>query len=274
MACGTGQIRFFRKNHIDYDRPNPVLSVTDTLATNDGSASLQYLRNRNNFSSWATTGSLDANNTQLLINLGDIQQIDSIILVKHNFKNFLVERRNLTLDIFETLENVTNETDTTTFIDTDSYTDQIRITIYGTQVTDSDKRMTQLIITENFGAGQLESFPTIGKPTASVNKKVSRLLGGKSNIIETRGSFSASLTVSFLNIDSDLSLIESIFLNREGVLMLLSGSNDDQFASRRVGYRNEDIVLVRPTNELQLPYVDGVYTNGIKIKIDVTEVIF
>ncbi len=274
MACGTGQIKFYRKNHIDLDRPNPVLSVVDAAATNDGTNALKYLRNRNNNSGWSTTDSLDANNTQLLFNLGDMQQIDTIILVKHNFKNFLVERRNITLDIFETVEQVVDNEDTTKFISTDTYTDQIRITITGTIVADSDKRMTQMIIAENFGVGTLESFPVITAPTTSVNKKSSKLLGGRSNIIETRGSFSATLNVRFLNIDADLTLIENIFLNREGVLMLLSGSNDDQFASRRVGYRNEDIVLVRPVNELQLPYGNGIYINGIKIVMKMQEVIF
>jgi len=275
-TCSTGQIKFFRKNHIDLDRPNPELTVTDLVAINNGQAATKFLRNRDNNSGWRTTDSTDAANTELLIDLKDYQDITDVMLIKHNFKDFLVEYYDVSSAMFLTYENVVGNTKTTNVLNKETAinTNQIKITITATMQTDEDKSMRQLIITEKFGAGQLESFPVIKNPKSSLNKKVNKLLGGRVNVVETRGSYSASLNVKFLRIDQDLEMIECIFWNREGVLMLLSGGNEDQFFSKRIGYRDEDIVLVRPTNELELPYNAGVYTNGIKIKMNVQEVVF
>ena len=53
----SGQIKFYRKSHIDFDRINPEITVTDSVATNDGQEFINFLRNRNNNSGWNTSGS-------------------------------------------------------------------------------------------------------------------------------------------------------------------------------------------------------------------------
>lgn len=270
----AGQIKFFRKNHIDLDRPNISISVSDAVAIDDGADSLNLIRNRNNNSGWMTTTSDDSANTELLIDLGDYLDVDMVMLVKHNFKSFLVEYYDNDTSSFQTYENISDNSNDTSILTKSVNTDQIKITIYGTIIADSDKILRQLIITENFGVGEFEGWPQIKRPTASLNKKVNRLLSGKVNVVEKRGAFSVSLEVKFWIIDNDLTLVENIYYNREGVLMLISGGNEDQFASKRIGYRNEDIVLVRPVNELELPYNKGIYKNGIKVKMDLEEVVF
>ena len=268
----SGQIKFFKKNHIDADNINPELTVTDLVASNDGQEFLKFLRNRNNNSGWNTSSSTDAANTEILIDLKDYQDVDTIILVRHNFKDFLIEFFDVGLGDFDTYLNVVNNTEKTTFVSKSVNTNKIRITISATMTVDDDKSMRQLIVTENFFSGAFEGWPEIKKPVTSLNKREDDMLSGKKRIVETRGAFSCSLEVKLLKIDTDLSLIENIYFNREGVLMLLSGGVEDQFSSRRIGYRNEDIVLVRPTNELELPWVKN-YTTGIKIKMKLSEVV-
>jgi hypothetical protein len=264
----------YRKNHIDLDRPNPVLSVTDLTALNSGEAYLKFLRNRNNNSGWNTSGSNDAANTELLIELKDWLKVDMIMLVIHNFKNFKVEYYDSGAADFVEIQNFVNNANKTTLLDNlNLITNAIKITVFGTFVADEDKTMRQLIITENFITGSFEGWPQIKKPVASTNRKKSKMLSGRSRIIETRGFFSATLDVKFLVIDNDLTIIENLYFHREGVLMLLSGGNEQQFRTNRIGYRNEDIVLVRPTNELELPYTNGVYNNGIKITMNLEEVV-
>lgn len=272
----AGQIKFYRKSHLDLDRDNPTITITDSVATNTGQAYANLLRNRNNNSGWLTTGSDDTANTEILVEFGDYVDIDAVMLVKHNFKDYLIEYYDGGSMSFVTYENVTSNTETTNIHTASSTinTNAIKITVYATQTADADKSMRQLIITECFGVGEFEGWPVIRSAQSSLNKQSNKLLGGRVNVIEKRGSFSTSLRVKFLTIDGDLSLIEQIFYNREGVLMLLSGGNEDQFKTKRIGYRNEDIVLVRPTNELDLPYDQGVYTNGIKIRMDLEEAIF
>lgn len=269
----SGQIKFFRKNHIDADRVSPVITVTDSVATNNGQEYIKFLRNRNNNSGWNTSGSNDSANTQILVELRDYQNVDVIMFVRHNFKNFLVEVYDSGFGDFVEYANIVNNEETTTLLEKSVYTDQVRITIYGTTEPDLDKTMRQLIITENFFSGQFEGWPIIKKPVTSLNKKVTSMISGKKRIVETRGAYSCELNVKLLKIDEDLTMIENIFFNREGVLMLLSGGNEDQFSSRRIGYRNEDIVLVRPVNELELPFVKGIYSTGIKIKMKLIEAV-
>lgn len=268
----SGQINFFRKNHIDTDRINPLLTVTDLVATNPGDEYLKFLRNRNNNSGWNTSGSSDAANTEILVDLKDFQNVDMVMLVRHNFKNFLVEYYDTGAVGFVEYANYVDNEIATTLIKKSVHTNQIRITIYNTTVVDDDKTMRQLIVTENFFSGEFIGWPEIKKPQTSLNKKITGMISGKARVVETRGAFSCSLDVKLLKIEEDLTIIENIFFNREGVLMLLSGGNEDQFSSRRIGYRNEDIVLVRPTNELELPWVKN-YTTGIKIKMKLIETV-
>lgn len=270
----SGQIKFYKKNHIDLDRPNPELSVTDNVATSDGASNLNLVRNRNNNSGWMTTGSSDAAETQILVELKDYQTVDVVMLIKHNFSDFTIEYWNASAAEFQDFQAVTDNSKDTNILKKSVSTNQIRLTIHNTQTVDADKTLRQLIIAENFAEGTFEGYPQIKKPTTSLNKQVNKLLGGRVNVVEKSGSFSVSLDVNFLVIDNDLSLIENLYFSREGVLMLLSGGDEDQFATKRMGYRNEDIVLVRPTNELQLPYVKGTYSNGIKIKMDLQEVVY
>jgi len=268
----TGQITFYRKNHIDLDRPNPILSVTDSVAIEDGSASLQFLRNRNNNSGWITSGSDDTANTELLIDLKDFQDVDQVMLVKHNFKDYLVEYWDGAA--FQLYVDTVGDIKDTTILDNPVNTSKLRITIYTTQVTDADKTLRQLIVAEKFGSGAFEGWPIIKNPKTSLNKRKNKMLSGKTNIVEKRGFFSCELNVKFLGIDGDLEMIEDIYFQREGVLMLLSGGDEDQFRNKRIGYRNEDIILVRPVDELNLPYAQGVYANGIKLKMKLEEVVF
>ena len=63
------QIKFWRKSFIDADRTNHEITITDTVAENTGQDFVRFLRNRNNNSGWNTSGSTDAAQTQILVNL-------------------------------------------------------------------------------------------------------------------------------------------------------------------------------------------------------------
>lgn len=265
------QITFYKKNHIDLDRPNPTITITDSIATNTGQANVDLMRNRENDSGWLTTNSTDAANTEILIDLGDHQDIDVIMLLKMNFKDFDIDYWDIGSGVWVTYESVTNNTNENYISENTVNTNQIRITINSTQTADADKVMRQLIITEKYGVGQFEGWPVIRNPRTSRNKRVNKTLSGRSNVVQNRGSFSVSLSVDFLTSDSDLTLIENIFLSVEGVLIHLSGGDESQFKNSRIGYRLEDIYLVKATNELENSYEQGIYSNGIKVRMNLEE---
>lgn len=273
MAQERRQILFLRKNHIDLDKFNINITVTDSVATNTGQDSVDFVRNRNNISGWVTTNSDDTANTVFLVEMGDFLPVDWVQLIKHNFKDYLIEYRDA-LDAWQTYENVTNDIKSTTIYKKDSQvsTDAIRITIYGTQVADADKELRQLIITEK--KYQFEGYPVIKKPVHSTNKKKNKMLSGKLNIVGTRGSFSTELEIRLSTNNNDLTIHEQLYDQLEGVHLLLSGGDEDQFKTSRKGYRNEDIYLVKPSDEYSNPYDRGVYVNGIRVRMRLAEVSF
>lgn len=269
------QIKFFNKNNIDLDNTDATITVTDATATDTGQSIVDLMRNRNNTSGWLTTGSNDAANTTLVFDMIDEKQVSDIMVVKHNLKAFTIKYWNgLSYVDFSTPINETTNTEETNYYSfTEVSTTRIQLVITGTQVVNEDKIIRQFIITNKLLTGQLTGWPLIRSPRHNTSKQISKMLSGKVNIVETTGAFSFSLEVRNWNIDADLNIIEEIYFGRKGVLISLSGGDDLQFSHRRIGYRKEDIYLVRAINDYSPEWVSGIYTNGLKIKMNLHEAI-
>lgn len=271
------QIRFFQKNIIDLSQPQATITVTDTVAFNNGQEIVDYVRNRNNTSAWLTTGSNDAANTELLVQFGVGRDVSTIILVRHNWKAFTIQYWDellLSWVDFSTPIAETANTDSTSHFDFDRVeTNQIKIIITETQIADDDKELYQLIVTDSIGIGQLEGWPVIKNPVHDTNKRKTKMLSGKIHVVESVGSFQCSLEVSHWKSVNDVSLIEDLYFRREGILLWLCGGDETQFAIASRGYRKEDLYYVRPTNSFEPEFVKGIYSNGQKIKIDLQEAI-
>jgi len=269
----SSQIQFYEKNKIDLSNSNTVLTVTDAVASNTGQSFVDFVRNRKNTSAWLTTGSTDAANTQLDIDMGSSFNIDTIALVLNNFKAFTIQYFNGSIytDFSTAISETTNAVDNNIYTFDVVSVRLIRIIITGTQVVDADKVLRQLIITELIG--QFEGWPIIENPKHSTNKKRTLMLSGKQNIVESVGGFSCDLTIENLKGNADLTILETVWFKGEGVLMLLNGKDETQFSSIRIGYRNEDWYMVRPSNDYVPEWVNGLYVTGMKIKIKLSEVI-
>jgi hypothetical protein len=270
--ASDGQILFFEKSFIDFDQPNATITITDNVAIDNGQASVNLLRNRNNISGWVTTESDDTANTEILINTGDIYEIDFIELIRHNFKDFTIEFKN-NLNNWEILETVTNnEKETSVFIlDNSINTRELRITIQATMIANADKSLRQIIVSRS--KYSLNGFPLIKKPTHSKDRKKNKTLSGRTIITDRLGAFSCELDIKLTRDDNDLSFHEDMYNQNIGVLMLLSGGKEEQFSTLRKGYKNEDIVLVSPIDEYVNPYDKGVYTSGIRVRMKLAEVV-
>lgn len=261
------QIIFFNKNYADYEKT--YVSVT----ASQGQSSASAILDRSNRSAWGTSGSVDADNTTLVINFGDTVTINSILLVKHNFKEYLIEYYDDAHSIYvSTGVHPTTSTDTTSYHTISSTTTtKMRITIYKTQVANSDKTLCQFIATTKIG--QFSAWPIISEPIIGRNLVTQQTISGKSSILPNVGFYSTSLMVSNLSNSTDLSLIESLFNASDGFLFWPCGGDQTQFKSVRQGYRLEDIYLVRCQNEWSPEFVDGLYKTGFKVQMDLKEVI-
>jgi len=260
------QIIFFNKNQADISDESVVATASQ------GDDYTDYALNRKNDSAWITTGSVDSDNTYFEIDYVDEKTITDILLIKHNFKAFTIQYYDGSYKDFSTPINETNNTDDSTHFTFNSVsTTKIKLIVTGTQTADQDKYLYQFISTTQIG--QLNAYPEIKQPTLSRNRKKQKMLSGKLNILESVGAFSTTLKVKVLSSDADLTIIENLYSANEGFLVWLCGGDESQFKNERMGYRMEDIYLMKCVDEWTPEYYKGMYQRGMKIDIKLGEVV-
>lgn len=271
----ASQIKFFEKNRIDLSNMNGSITVTDAIATNTGQDFVGFMRNRNNTSAWLTTGSTDAANTTLIIDFGSEVELSDIMILKHNLKAYTLKYWNglSYVDFSTPIAETVNASENTNHEFTMVSTVRLQLIITGTIVADADKVIRQFIATNKLLSGQLDGWPQITNPRFNTNKKISKMLSGKVNVVESVGGFSMTFSVANWNIDADLSLVEEIYFGKRGVLVLLSGHDESQFSSERMGFRNEDIYFMRAINDYTPAWNNGIYVNGLKLSVKMSEAI-
>lgn len=264
-------IVFLRKNKIDLDYSGITITITDAVADDNGEDFVDFLRNRNNTSGWATTNSTDAANTQIDIDMGSRKDVNRIGLWKMNFKNYVLWYYDEDLTAWTIIETVTNNTIATKLHSFATKSARyFRIVISGTMTADDDKYMTQLIITESLGEF---SFQPRVKPIIDRNRKATKYLSGKSHIIKSVTAFQCDVEMQSVTSDTDLTLVETLFDSYEGFLVWLCGGTTSQFDTQRVGWRLEDIFLVNVGNEYRPEWGQSRYKNGIEVDLRLLEVI-
>lgn len=269
------QIKFFNINRLDLSNTNSTITVTDTVATNNGQSFVDFIRNRNNVSAWLTTGSTDAANTTLVADFGEEREITDIILIGHNFKAYTIKYWDGASYInFSTVISETVNADVETNYEfTQVSTSKIQIIITAAMVVDADKVLKQLIATDKLATGQLVGWPIIRNPRFNTNQKINNMLSGKVNVVDSVGGFSMTLSVSNWNIDADLTIVEEIYFGKRGVLVWPCGGDESQFSHLRIGYRRQDIYFMRATNSFKPTWKSGVYVNGIKMDLKLSEAV-
>lgn len=260
-------IIFFKKNHLDFSRTEVVVTASQ------GNDFIEFIRNRSNETAWMTTGSVDADNTNIEVEFNQEVAIDYIILVKHNFKNYTVQYWNGAMYVdFSTAINVTNNTaETTKHTFTQVLTEKIKLIITGTMIANSDKFLFQFLAVQLLG--QFNGYPNIKSPVNSRNRVISSALSGKKEIRENVGFFECKLNLRVYSDTEDHDLIQTLFNQHEGFLVWLSGGNEAQFRTLVEGYRLQDLFLVKCANEHKPELYKAGYTNGILVDVHLMEVV-
>ena len=264
-------IKFFKKNKLDISNPLPVITITDSVATDTGEAFTNLMRNRDNNSGWMTTGSADAGNTTLEIDFIDSINFDSIILIGHNLKAFTLKYWNGSSWVdFSTPVAETTNTKSTSYFSFNLVTSQkIQLIVTGTQVADAEKVIKQFIVSEILGTfnEEPEVIPTIDR-----DRKVTKFLSGKSFISKTAGAFNCVIKKKVVADASDLTLAETLFDSYEGFLVWICGGDETQFEQVRRGYRLEDIFLMSCANEYTPEFTDSRWAQGMELNLKLVEV--
>ncbi len=266
-------IIFFRKNWADYTYPAVIMGASGTNNPgNQGNSFASFVQKRSNEIGWMTTGSLDSDITTLTCNFVNLATMTDIILIGHNFASYTVKYWNGSSYVnFSPAISMSGDTASTTrFSFSTVNSTAIQITINGTQIANSDKKLNQLIATQIIG--QFTGWPIIKNPTFNLNRRQNTMLSGKKNIGINVGGFEFTLSVANWNNNNDLGIIESIFSNGTGFLVWLSGGQEGQFATIRKGYRNKDMFFMKCVNDLGPEYYMGLYNSGMVINAQLAEV--
>lgn len=258
-------IIFLKKNKADFSDANVIATASQA------SQYAPLVLNRSNNNGWMTTGSIDSDNTTFTIDMANSHLITDIILVNHNFKSFTVKYWDgSSYQDFSDPIAPTDCTDTTSVFTVEPISStKVQLTILGTQIPDSEKRLTQFIITERIG--QLTGWPIIENAAFDLNKIANRMLSGKTFITDNIGAFNCDLSVSIWNIDADLEIVENLHASNNGFLVWLCGGNENQFSMKRQGYRLEDIFLMKCVNNFEPNWASGLYKSGMEITVSLVE---
>jgi hypothetical protein len=261
-------IKFYKPNIMDFRNEAATISVTDTVASNNGALFTQFLRNRNNNSGWATTGSDDSANTELEFLFNDFREFDSIMLVLHNFKDFTIEWFDGA--VWTLLETVTDNDKSTNYFEYDNLIEAagIRVIVQATQTPDSDKFMRQFIVTEKIGDFEIEPLLRV---EIDKQRKTSPYLSGRRFVSSQVGGISIRMSQNGVFRENDLAIIERLYDFFQGFLVSVSGGDIDQYETLRFGYRPEDIYYMQCANEYEPNWNDGRYKQGINITVDLVE---
>lgn len=260
------QICFFEKNFLDLDNEGATIT---TSQANDFSG---YMRTRSLRNAWLTTDSVDADDTEIDIDLADVFLIDRLLLIDHNFKSYKVEVYNFDTGIWTELHSTTNDLkETTEIVFLEFYGRRIRITVRGTKVADEDKRCNRIIVTRKLG--QFNYWPHIENPTIDQGKITRKVLSGKNAILRTVGAYQCRLKIENWRNAEDLALVELLYAQVQGFQVWLSGGDQSQFYYAAEGYRDKDVYLMGIANDWRPLFKGGPYINGMDVALDLIEVV-
>lgn len=264
---------FFSRSKMDISLGTALaITITDSVASDNGESFSDLVRNRNNRSGWATTGSTDAANTTFTVTWNDEVSFDNLFLVLMNFKAFTVKYWDgaAYVNFSTAISETNNMTPTKRYTFDEVTTTRIQIIITGTMSTDDDKFMRQLIVCSLYG--QFTTQFALDNVVLSQTRKVTQLLSGKSKITRNVGAFQCTFQKKNVSNGSDLTLIEDLYSVVDGFLVWLCGGDESQFRNVRVGYRYEDIFLCDFKTEYNPDWAGGFYMNGIDVKFTILEI--
>lgn len=272
----SGQVKFFRLNRADKSNENCSVAVSS------GSLSRNNIRDRKNSTKWISSGSSDIVTETITIDFGATYAIDRLLLVKNNFKNFIVKYdvAGVWTDFSSVVTNEGTQStiaETTNTKDTNYYefasvnTDSIQITINTTQTVNDEKEIYQVIASQEIG--MFSGFPNIQRTfdRAKTSKKES--INGFSRFSILSEQFRAQMSFDNYPTEADHTLIQTLWEGKQSFLIYPCGGDDEQFRYTDLkGNRLEDIYLVWFDSGWSPNYQENVYQLTLSYVLDLTEV--
>jgi hypothetical protein len=265
---------FYEKNKIDIDLGSAVsITITDAVATDNGSSAVDYMRNRDNTSGWSTTDSTDAANTQIDVDMGAEYDITDIFLLQHNLKAYTLTYYNGSsyVAFSPAISETANSSADTHHNFTQVSARYLRLIITGAFTTDDDKFLSQFVVTKRIG--QFKTGFNITSVVRSQSRKKQEMLSGKIWVSRTISHFECGFEKNNVTNQADINLIERLYDYYNGFLMWLCGDETGEYPVTAIGWRKRDLYLMQITTEYTPEWDGGFYRRGLNLKINMVEAI-
>lgn len=270
----SGGIKFFAKSFADIDNEAVLVTMSSSTSLRD------YIRDRRRDTRWISSGSNDATQESITIDLGASYAIDRLILVKHNFKAFnaqywtgaawahfanVVTKEGTQSNITETAA-----TKTTSYYEfTEVTTQKVRIQVDTTQAANAEKYVQEVVVTKE--KGTFSGFPFYQQALEYRQVRKDTILGRPKFSI-AGDAFGCSLTFDGYPTAADITLMQTLWQERSEFLIYPCGADASQFRFSSQGHRLEDIFLVWFDSDLSPNYDRNVYALGVNFQVKLVEV--
>lgn len=264
----SGACKFLKKSKCLF-ADGATIDTTSSVGTG------QLALDRNPITYWRSIGSDDTVTETLTITF-DETTIDRLFLIDHNWKDF-----NIKYDVlgvwthFASVRGLdgskTNITETAFADDTAYYeftpvtTAKIQIQVTKTQTADEQKRINQIIVTEEIGT--LAGFPKIKGTLIDRNLRSKEMLSGKRLVQKSEQSFKVNLDFDDYpgSYTADVDLIFGLQDREDNFIIWICGGRrgTQYFRTQMPGYRLRDVYTVQLIAGLDPIYGKNIYKGMI-----------
>ncbi|MBF0315610.1 MAG: hypothetical protein HQK52_19475 [Oligoflexia bacterium] len=229
---------------------------------------------------WRSIGSTDAKEEAITLALKNEAELDTILIIGHNLKNFsiLIHLSNGSIvDTFQSFNDVvcgnsisSNSIATSYFKFKPQSVSKIEIKMLNTFTEDKEKKIERIVLTKE--VGQLKGFPSLD---TEINESFTkyRLLSGKYKVFKKDEVFSASIIFKNYPIFEDIELMYSLASESFFIWPCGGKIGSDYFKCNIRSYRPEDLYKVSISDNVQESFDKNIYTSNVNLVVKVVETI-
>lgn len=251
----NGNIKFFDKNKITQ---NAAISLP---ANTVGDSTILWDRDFKKTIKSVGYNS-DASNFDIVVDFGIATTFNRIYLAGTNAISGSVAYWDGTQ--YLSLATITTNTGVLYFETNSTTTTKIRVRLTATLVANSEKTISELIITTELG--MLEKNPSANELTYVAEDKILRLSNGKQSVVRFGISFKGKLELKNAS-QNDMNLIFSLYNRVDPFYIWLCGGIDRQ----NTFYKLSDLYFVNIIGELVPKLKGNLFEIGEEIKLEIAE---
>lgn len=271
----TGGISFFEKSKSLFEDGATAVASSNTDAQN-------LLLGNNKYFKWQSSGSDDLTNETITITLPSAIEISRLFLLNHNLKNFNIKYNTGGANDFANVTGLDDFSESTltvagfardvAYFEFDAVTtDTIVITASTTQITDAEKFIGQVIVTNELGT--LEGYPVINGVDLDRDIQKEQAISGRFHIQKGYESAAFDLTLKTYPVQNDIDLLDSLHVSEEPFLVWLCGGLPDQFRIKQRGFKLIDLFQMQTDRAMKNSYPKNIYLMGVEQRYSFLEVV-